>query len=338
VKIAIVNVQVPFVRGGAESLADSLAGRLGARGHAVEVIRIPFKCSPPRAVADQMLACRLLRVDAGGADRVVALKFPAYLVPFANKTVWLLHQFRQVYEQWDTPAGMPEDAEHRGLRDMIVRADDACLRQARRVFTGSKVVAGRLKRFNGIAANEVLYPPPAHPELFRPGEFGDYFFCHGRQNAAGRQRLAVEAMRYVRSPFRLVLAGAPDSEGYGQELGDKVVFLGCVSEEEKARRMSEARAVLDLSHDEDCCVYATLEAFHCHKPVVTLSDSVGANELIEDGRNGLVVEPSPQALAEALEALYADRGRARELGRAGHDTLAERRIDWDFVLDRLTAA
>ena len=31
-------------------------------------------------------------------DRTIALKFPAYLIPHTEKTLWLLHQFRQAYD------------------------------------------------------------------------------------------------------------------------------------------------------------------------------------------------------------------------------------------------
>lgn len=347
-KIAIVTVQAPFVRGGAEALADGLASRLLARGHAVDLVRVPFKWYPPQAVAEHMLACRLLRVDAGEPDLVIALKFPAYLVPFENKRVWLLHQFRQAYELWGTPlAGIPDNAETRAVRDMVVRADTACLGRTKGLFTISQTVADRLRRFNHIEVDEVLYHPLDRPELFRPGEFGDYFFFPGRQNEVKRQHLAVEAMRHVRAPFRLVLAGKPDSDDYGRRLRadverwgltEQVVFLGWVSEEEKARHMAEACAVLYLPYDEDSYGYVTLEAFHAHKPVITLSDSGGTTELVEHEENGLIIEPSPEALAEAMEALYADRGRARDLGRAAHETLGRRRIDWDCVVDRLTAA
>ena len=59
-KITILNNQAPFIRGGAEYLADSLAGKLQGRGHRVEVLRIPFKWYPLEAILDHMLACRLL--------------------------------------------------------------------------------------------------------------------------------------------------------------------------------------------------------------------------------------------------------------------------------------
>src|SRR5262249_27483883 len=208
-----------------------------------------------------MLACRLLHVGTGGPDLVIALKFPAYLAPFDNKKVWLLHQFRQVYEFWGTPlAGMPDTPESRALRDLVVQNDNACLRGTQGLFSISRTVAGRLARFNGLEVDGVLYPPLDRAERFRPGPFGDYFFYPSRLNAVKRQHVAVEAMRHVRSGFRLVLAGKPDSEAYGNEvrrlveawgLRDRVVLLGRVSEEEKARWMAGACGCVFVPYDED---------------------------------------------------------------------------------------
>ncbi len=344
-KIAIVNAQAPFVRGGAEYLADSLATRLTGRGHKVAHVRIPFKWYPPAAVVEHVLACRLMRVDTGNPDLVIALKFPAYLCPFENKKVWLLHQFRQVYELWGTPfAGMPDEPETRRVRDMVIQADNLCLRDAKELYTNSKIVAGRLKRYNDIDADGVLYPPLDRPELFGPGEHGDYFFYPSRLNAIKRQHVAVEAMRHVRSPFRLVLAGKPDTEAYGAELRrrveewglqDKVQLLGWISEEEKARWMRGAFAALYLPHDEDSYGYVTLEAFHSHKPVLTFTDSGGTDEIVEDGVNGLMLAPTAEALARGMEGLWAARGRTREMGRAAHETLVNKQIHWDRIVDRL---
>lgn len=346
-KVAIVNVQVPFVRGGAEYLADSLAARVRGRGHPVDLVRIPFKWYPEAAIPEHMLACRMLRLESGEPDLVIALKFPAYLVPFPKKRLWLLHQFRQAYELWGTPlAGMPDTAETRGIRDMIQAADGKYLREVDALYTNSETVAGRLRRFNGIEADEVLYPPLDRPELFGPGEFGDYFFYPSRLGPSKRQHVAVEAMRHVRAPVRLVIAGKPDTDAYGAELAryveahgltDRVTFLGWVTEEDKARWMRGACGAVYLPYDEDSYGYVTLEAFHSHKPLLTFSDSGGTNELVEDGANGLVLEPTPEALAAGMDTLWSDRARARDMGRVAFDTLSKHRIDWEHILDRLLA-
>jgi glycosyltransferase involved in cell wall biosynthesis len=346
-RISLLNAQAPFIRGGAEYLADSLAGRCRARGHEVEIVRVPFQWDPPQAVAEHVLACRMLRLDTGDPDLVIALKFPAYLAPCRHKKIWLLHQFRQTYDLWGTAlCGIPDTPEGRGLRDFVVRADNIHLRHAKSIFTISQNVAGRLKRFNDIDADAVLYPPVDRPELFRPGSFDDYFFYPSRLNRAKRQHIAIEAMRFVRSPFRLVFAGKPDDTQYGRDLErhieewglqDRVTLLGWLSEEEKARWMANACGVVFLPIDEDYG-YVTVEAFHCHKPVITFVDSGGTTELVEDDVNGLIAEPTPEALAQAMESLWVDRGRTRERGQAAFETLARREIAWDHVLDRLLAA
>lgn len=346
-KVTIVNVQAPFIRGGAEYLADSLQHELEERGHRVEVVRVPFKWYPPGAIAEHMLACRLLRLDAGESDLVIAMKFPAYLAPARRKKLWLVHQFRQAYDLWGTPyQDLPSTPEGLGIRDMIMRADNRYLPEAEAVYTNSRIVARRLKTFNNIDADGVLYPPLRHPEQFRAGTAGDYFFYPSRLVESKRQEVAIQAMCHVRSPFRLVLAGAPDTPAYGEhlttlvrrlQLEDRVELLGWVSEERKAHLLADCLAALYLPYDEDSYGFVTLEAFHSHKAVITFIDSGGTHELIEDERNGLIVEPCPEALAAGMERLWADRPRTAELGAEAHASLERLHIDWDYVVERLLA-
>lgn len=344
-RVAIVNAQCPFVWGGAEYLAESLAERVRGRGHKVALIQIPFKWYPPDEIPAHMLACRLLRVDAGGLDLMIGHKFPAYLCPFPNKKLWLFHQFRQVYDLWGTDlGGLADTPANRGMRAMVAAADREAFAQVRGLYTNSRIVADRLKRFTGVTADEVLYPPLNRPELFGPGEFGDYFFYPSRIGPGKRQHVAVEALRHTRSPVKLVLAGKPDSAAYGDDLRkkvedwglrDRVLFLGFVSEEEKAKWMRGACGAVYLPVDEDSYGFVTLEAFHSHKPVLTLTDSGGTSEVIEHDRNGLILEPTPQALAGGMDRLLDDRGRARDMGEEAFATLTRHRIDWEHILDRL---
>jgi glycosyltransferase involved in cell wall biosynthesis len=344
-RVSVVNVQVPFVRGGAEYLADSLAEKIRERGHEVDQLRIPFKWYPLELVLDHMLSCRLLEAGCGEPDLVIALKFPAYLMPFENKKVWLLHQYRQVYDLWETPFGEgTSNPAAAGVRDAIIAADNRCLCEARGLYSNSKIVADRLRQHNGIEVDRVLYPPLNRPEAFRCGDSGDYLFYPSRLSRMKRQHVAIEAMKYVRSGFRLVIAGKADEDSYQAEidalirdlhLENRVELIGRISEEEKARWMADAFAVLYLPVNEDSYGFVTLEAFHASKPVITFTDSGGTDELIEDGLNGLMTEPSAESLAEAMERLWADRANTRAMGRAARETLSRKRIDWGHVLDNL---
>jgi glycosyltransferase involved in cell wall biosynthesis len=346
-RISIVNVQAPFVKGGAEYLADSLAQKLEERGHQVACVRIPFKWYPPQIILEHVLACRMLRLETGNPDLVIALKFPAYLLPFEHKKVWLLHQFRQAYELWDTPhQGIPNTPEGRRIREMIIEADNLYLPQAKEIYTNSRIVARRLQQYNGIGVNGVLYPPLLRPEIYRCADFGNYFFYPSRMNSMKRQALAIEAMRFVKSGFRLVLAGKADQELYlgdlrnlvkRHKLEDRVTLLGWISEQEKADLMANCYAALYIPYDEDSYGYVTLEAFHSAKPVITLSDSGGTEEVIENGVNGLIVPPTAEALAAGMEELWSSRQRTVHMGQAAQATLERYNIRWDHILERLVA-
>ena len=104
--VLIATTSVPFIRGGAEILAEGLRDAICAAGHKAEIVSIPFKAYPPSCVTDHMLACRLLDITETyriPIDRVIGLKFPAYLIPHPNKVLWLLHQHRTAYDLWDHP-------------------------------------------------------------------------------------------------------------------------------------------------------------------------------------------------------------------------------------------
>ncbi len=72
-----------------------------------------------------------------------------------------------------------------------------------------------------------------------------------------------------------------------------------------------------------------VEALAAKTAVVTTSFG-SVEELIQDGRTGLIVDPKdPEALAQAIERLYDDEDLRRRLANAGHESVIGR-----FDLDR----
>jgi glycosyltransferase involved in cell wall biosynthesis len=56
---------------------------------------------------------------------------------------------------------------------------------------------------------------------------------------------------------------------------------------------------------------------------------------VEDGANGFVATPEPEALSDAIDRLFAlPEGRLREMGE--NVRLRVEHISWDVVVDRLT--
>ena len=105
-RIAVCHAQTPFVRGGAETHTESLVRALRAAGHDAEMVTVAGKWYPAAELLHQMAVWRSLDIaESNGLpiDAVVALKFPAYLVPHERKIVWLIHQHRSAYELWEHP-------------------------------------------------------------------------------------------------------------------------------------------------------------------------------------------------------------------------------------------
>jgi glycosyltransferase involved in cell wall biosynthesis len=244
-----------------------------------------------------------------------------------------------VYDLYGTPyCSFTDDPEEQEIRNTILRMDAKTLRESRRIFTISKNVSARLARYNGIDS-ETLYPPPQYAGRYREGEFSDYALYAGRLETLKRCDLLIEAFRHVDPPARLVLAGrGPQLENLERQverlgLGDRVRFAGFVPEEELLSLYANAFAVVYAPVDEDYG-YVTVEAFLSGKPVITCRDSGGTLEFVENELTGLVVDPEPEALAQAIGRLYSDRKLARELGAAGRPRVAG--IGWNAVVDALT--
>lgn len=353
-RILLLNSQIPFARGGAELLVDGLAAALVERGFEVDRVALPFSLASRPQLVRSALAWRMLDVEAvegRPVDLVIATRFPSYLVRHPNKVVWLIHQLRQVYDLAGSRYSDFDDSPRdRRAAEMVRRMDRRTLGEARRLFTISKNVAERLRRFNGLDA-EPLYPPsPLAPRLGPPGDAdeaaagsrhsaGGYVFTAGRLVRPKRFELLIEAVARAGGGLSAVIAGSgPEADPLARlaaerGVADRVRFAGWVDDAELAGLYHGCRAVYFAPFDEDYG-YVTVEAMRAGKPVVTTSDAGGALELVRDGVNGFVVEPSPRAVAAALDHLAADAGLARRLGEAGRRTVAG--IDWDTVVARLT--
>lgn len=344
-RVAIATVHIPFLRGGAELAADGLRQAIRAAGHEAEIVAVPFKWYPPAAITPQVLACRLLDLTQSMGtriDRVIGLKFPAYLIPHPAKVLWLLHQHRSAYDLWESrwsdlfgqPGG---EAAMLAIR----HADCQLIPKALRVHTISRTVAARLAHFCNIESEPLYHPPPSADRL-HAGEYGDYLLMPSRVNGPKRQHLVIEAMLLTRQPVRVLFVGAADDPAVLTALQrraavlapDRAAWLGAVPEDRKIELLAGALGVLVPPFDEDYG-YVTLEAMLSSRAVITCLDSGGPLEFIEHGRNGLVCEPDAAAMAEAMDELWSDRARARAMGQEGRAHYDELGLSWEHVVESL---
>ena len=340
-RIVVCEAQVPFVQGGAEYLVRSLVTELRQRGYETELVGLPFKWYPKEELLAHAAAWHLIDLSESSGrsiDLVIASKFPTYFVRHPNKVTWLMHQYRAAYDLCGTVYSEFTHTEGDvGLRETLLRLDCEKLRECRRVFTISRNTADRLEKFNGLA-REPLYPPSPFTGRLVPGPYGDYVLFVGRLESVKRPDLAVRAMSHVDRPIRLVIVGdgtaRQRTEALAESLGvsDRVDFLGSMEEQGLLDLYAGALAVVYTPYDEDYG-YVTLEAFLASKPVITATDAGGPLEFVEDGVNGFVCEPAPEAIAAAVNRLAGARARAASLGLAGR--ARARAITWDEVIEKL---
>ncbi len=342
-KIAVVNNAAPFNRGGAEELAEHLVRHLRASGAQAELVRIPFAWEPMEGLINQMMMNLSFRIDQ--ADRLIPLKFPAYLIPHRDKVFWLLHQYRQAYDLWDAGrSNIPATPEGFTIRAAIQQADAQSFARATRIYTNSIVTRKRLRDYNGFDS-EVLMPPLNDPEIFTNRGDDGYLFAAGRINAGKRQSLLVDAFAHLPASFRMIVAGPPDSPADAEALARQVAMAGLqdrirldlrfLSRGELADYAGRARAVAYVPFDEDSVGYVTMEAFQARKPVVTTTDSGGLLQIVHDGRTGAVGSPTPEGLATAIARLMNRPAYAAKLGRAGHEAWNALGITWPRTIEKL---
>ncbi len=341
-RIVVCSAQIPFDRGGAEILVESLRDELIQRGHQAEIVSLPYKWYPSSQVVKSCLAWRLMDLTESNGqpiDLVICTKFPSYIVNHPNKVVWLVHQFRHAYDlagtRYDGLSGDPAAPQYRAL---IHRIDNQALREARRVFTISENVRQRLSQYNRLDADP-LYPPPALQELFRCNIYGDFIFTVSRLDKRKRIDWLLRGMAHTQTPVRCIVAGAGRErvalERLATQLGlrDKVRFLGRVSDDEVLDLYADCLAVYFAPYDEDYG-YVTVEAFRSRKPVLTGNDSGGVLEFVTDGKTGFVLPPDDaRQLAERIDRLYQDRELARTLGESGLARVEP--ITWDSAIASL---
>ena len=158
-----------------------------------------------------------------------------------------------------------------------------------------------------------------------------------------RQALVIEALTHTRNSVRVRFAGEKNEPPYMQKLqtlakklkvAGLITWLGNITHEEKLRQYAKARAVIYPPVDEDYG-YVTLEAMLSSKPVITCTDSGGPLEFVEDGVTGLIAEPTPEALAQAMDRAWSDKGFAQKAGKSGREKYSGMGISWKKVVETL---
>ncbi len=241
-----------------------------------------------------------------------------------RKVAWLIHQYRAAYDLCGT---IYSDFEHVeldvGLRQTLMDLDRRMLGECERRFANARNTATRLARFNGLTAEPLYHPPrlaaAAAARALRglravggPDRIGQA----GRPPRSARWRSSDRPVRLGWSAATARSARTPSGSRSSLGLADRVSFLGAVDDDSTGRALRRRPRRAYAPFDEDFG-YVTLEAFLARKPVVTALDSGGPLEFVEDGVNGYVRPPTPDAFADAIDAPRRRSPPGRVAGRGG---------------------
>lgn len=342
--------------GGAETHLHEIFGRLSDRGHEVTLLCSGFPGAPKRERMDGMEVHRIggrmtfgLHVprhvrrspELQGVDVVVEdlNKVPVFM-PFWCRApvVLLVHHlfggtaFREVpfplaLATWLLERPIPRV--YRGTPTVAV---------SRSTATDLEVRGLSLQRItvipNGIEVGELTPAPPG-------GRFPEPTLLYlGRLQRYKRVDLILQALARLRDEgvgARLLVGGKGEHRGELEALsqrlglGDRVRFLGFVSEAEKLDLFRRSWVHVLTSPKEGWGI-AAMEAAGCGTPTVA-SDSPGLRDSVRDGETGVLVPHGDvPALAAALSRLLGDAGLREEMGRRAVTWAGEH--DWDSIADR----
>lgn len=312
------------------------------------------------------------RLDLRRFDAVVSTQSPSFAASHPRHLSVFYHHHRVYYdlEEVYLRAGFaPDEQVHREAGRLIRDLDQPSLEGVGWFLAGSATVADRLARFNGLTNASVFHAGLAVGTESPTGRAAadGAVLSVGRHEFPKRTELVVAAARLLPDqPFALVgtggreawartldhrlattdvdpgalddtetwcctVAGAePVPEGFRSNLE----FAGRVSDADLAARYAAAPCVVAPAYQEDYGLTA-IEAMALAKPVIVCADGGGLTELVRHEETGLVVEPTPAAIAGAVERVIADRDLAARLGANGRVRAAE--LSWAAAADEWRA-
>lgn len=131
----------------------------------------------------------------------------------------------------------------------------------------------------------------------------------------------LEAWRSLRLPgSELRIAGklSRENQAFAREYGTEAVFLGTLNRHQLRSEYQRAD-LLCLPSLSEGFGHVVLEALACGTPAL-VTESCGACDLIESGRNGFIIPVDVNALSEKLEWAFHHRNHLAEMRFAARNT------------------
>ena len=321
-------------------MTEGLKNALLSNGHNVEIITIPFKFFPQKDIQKNIEIWKnqdFQNFSGYSIDKLISFQFPAYYANHPNKTIWLMHQHRAVYDQYNSNNTNTQLEE---LKSIIIANDKEELIKHNSIYSMSKNISNRLKKYNNINSTPLYHPPANEKSFFCTDKTFDFVFYPSRLETLKRQDLLIKAMAYTKTPIKAIIAGTGGQIKVYEQLintlniNHKVKLIGHITNEEKYKYYAHSLAVIFPPIDEDYG-YITLEAMLSSKAVITATDSGGTLEFMQDQQTGFIVNPDPIELAQKLDWIYNNKQKTKQLGQNALEFYKSKNITWQNVVNKL---
>jgi len=342
----------PPVRGGVEQTMERMAHWQVRAGHEVTVLVSASGAREGRV--EDIDGVRVVRVAewARALSSPICPGFPAARAR-ERADLWHLHMPNPLGEtsyQWVRPPGALLITFHGDITNqrallpldrpvvhtLFRRADVLHATSARALERADSVVVPFRDRFRvvplGVDAAPLLELDRSRPAAVALRErFGDpYLLFVGRLRHYKGLHVLLDAMPRIEAPLVIVGNGPMDRSLRAQAvrlgLGDRVHFAGPVSDEILHDHLAAAGiGLLPSSTPTEAFGLAMVEYMAAGLPVICTELGTGTSIVNQHGETGLVVHANdPDALAEAVNRLLADRALRERMGRAGRVRVRER--------------
>ncbi|HEY2897338.1 MAG TPA: glycosyltransferase family 4 protein [Gemmatimonadaceae bacterium] len=345
----------PFA-GGAEIHLHEIFGRLAARGHEVTLLCSGWRGAPQRATIDGIAVHRV------GTRYTFQLYARAYYKRALSATDFdvLVEDINKVplwTPRWGakrTVALIPHLFGTTAFQELPAALAAAVWLQERpigRVYGATAFEAISESTADDLAARGI---PRERIAVIHPGIDTDSYTPDasersdvplvaylGRLKRYKRVDLIIRAFAAMRHPTaQLAIAGAGDYRSALErlaaslDLGDRVHFLGFISEPQKVALLRSAWVLAFTSPKEGWGI-TNLEAAACATPVVA-SCSPGLRESVRDGETGFLVPHGDlPALVGALQRIVSDPSLVASLGSAGRRFASQ--FTWERAAEQTEA-
>jgi glycosyltransferase involved in cell wall biosynthesis len=256
-----------------------------------------------------------------------------------------LHRFKLVISVHGAdllPQGIPADHYPAALQllmnsaDWLVAPSRSTLEAVLTKFPGLQTKASSIH--NAVDLTELDLDEPEERQR------GQYILCialHQQRKAIDVLIKAFKIFNVTHPEVELWLVGDGPLRGQLEDLVQQsgltkhVKFLGLLDRTHVTKVLRQCSFLVLPSRAEPFGI-AILEALASRKPVVA-SAVGGIPEIIENGKNGILVEPeNPQALCHAMTTVWGDHELAERLACAGYATVKQH-FQWEIAGARYEA-